>query len=505
MPLWDKDPIVGSSKDESISADQRPWDKDPVYDPSEKATTEDYIKGFSGGFNTGATQMIGAPVDITSAVLKKAGVNTGETPFMGSNWIKKQIEKVEPFMGEMYAESPKNIPGRVISRVGEELGATTVPTGLMLKAAKKTIAPISSIERGFVQEQILDPIRRNTGRASLGELSATVGAGTGAGIAQEVAPGSSGAETTGQVVGGVAPTALAYTPTAIVAKTITALSSRFSSAAQKKASQELVSKLLGKSLTDEAKRRIKKAEQLGQKIKGFSPSIAESTGKRVLITQQESIEKHATGKLLEDLVMRRNNNEKAIYVFSNKARPDGPDDIDFVIDSASNRIDIYNGKIAKSTGENLQKQKGLAKTLPNIDKEATGIKMREAINNSRAETSVKMSLRAKELGISDAKVEVQFSEWQNQIKAMYKKKSRFEDVKSRPEIYKEIIRKQKTGKDGSVKPTTFQDIKTLRERITDDIIDNLGSANPSRRKIRTLISLKSDVDGLIDDIGGTLG
>jgi hypothetical protein len=57
----------------------------------------------------------------------------------------------------------------------------------------------------------------------------------------------------------------------------------------------------------------------------------------------------------------------------------------------------------------------------------------------------------------------------------YKPESRFEDTGSMPEIYKQIL------SDDQPK-TTFNDIKAIRERISDDIIDELSATTPNRKK-----------------------
>ena len=47
---------------------------------------------------------------------------------------------------------------------------------------------------------------------------------------------------------------------------------------------------------------------------------------------------------------------------------------------------------------------------------------------------------------------------------------------------------------------TFRDLKLLRERIGDDLRDAMSSATPSRKKIRTLTTLRVRLDGVIDSV-----
>jgi hypothetical protein len=505
MEPWEQDEIVEGTK-------AKPWEQDELVEDS--SSVGGYAKGFAGGFNIGLASMAGAPVDITNALLNVVGLGT-EEPKGGSKQIKGLMKKAG-----MLPEPPDTALGRGVARVGEELGATVVPSGLLFRGARG-LAPISRImeskTKQVLQGGLLDPIRRAPGAAAIGELAATVGAGTGAGIAQEVAPESKGAEITGQLVGGVTPVVVAVTPTAMATRVVRSLTSRFSSKAQTAASKKVVEALIGEELSHEARRSLKEAGRVSAKIKGLKPSVPEATGSPALIAQQKQLEANAKGAALNKFVARHRANETAIDTFIGKKAPQSDVDVEYVIDAAQNRVKTIGEKITALEAKNLSSQERAALNLPEVNKITEGTMMRDALVQRRAEVSAKMSVRAEELGINSANMEAPYNAWRAKVIEKYKPGSRFYDKDNMPAIYKFILR-DKTTKKGAVSPildktgreivapdkeirTTFQDLKTLRERVTDDLIDSVGAASPNRIKIRFLSSLKKDVDGLVDSIG----
>ena len=93
---------------------------------------------------------------------------------------------------------------------------------------------------------------------------------------------------------------------------------------------------------------------------------------------------------------------------------------------------------------------------------------------------------------------VSFAEFKKSFVKMYAPDSKFADVANRPSIYNEV----KNFKQSSI---AFKDIQGLRERVSDDLLDALGTASPSSKKIRTLSMMKKDIDTFIDDNVEILG
>jgi len=481
-------------------------------------------KGFAGGVTRGIAGMVGAPIDISTSILNAVGFDT-EEQVGGKNWLLRQAKKVIDV-----PDAPATGIGRVASRVGEEVGAAAVTAGPILRAGRGVAGAIKMAgtktgQVGFskapsmkdITQTFLDPIRRTPGAATAGEVVATVGSGTGAGVAQEYFPESPYAETAGQIVGGAAPIALGYTATGLTIKGVKWLAGRFSTKAQQAAAKEAIEKLMGGSLTPESIERIESAARLTKKAPGFKPTVAEATGDPSLIATQIDLEKAAQGEFLKKAVTRKKQSLEAIEKFKNDVAPEGDVDPQYVIDVANKRIDIYGNAVEAQVGKNIQKQKDIVEGIPTVDKLTTGEKIREGINKARLAKSAEMSIRADELGITDADLTVPFNEWSDMLESKYAQVSRFEDKQSVPTVFKQVMAEKKTWetavaaaeKAGDELPeeilTTFQDIKVLRERITDDLINSIGSANPDRKKIRFLTQLKKDTDVFVNSLDDVLG
>ncbi len=514
---WEKDKVVATDTPKSKQdSGGNQWDKD--FKLKQDASIGEYARGFSGGVNVGLTGMVGAPVDITNMLLQSVGLGSDE-PVGGSKWIKRQVGKAKDVTGDMYPKGPDTTGGRIVHRMGEELGATAIPAAGMLKAARGVVAPTAAGTRGVIREKILDPISRAPGKATVGEVAAAGGAGAGAGVATEMFPGNTTAETWGQLGGGVAPgIAQAISPAGLTVRATKAVTSRFSTKNQVDAAKRAVDKVLGGAMTDTAKKNIAKADKISKEVPGFDPSLAEASGSPPLRVQQSKIEAEATVKFLDEVVDRRVANEKAIADFSKSSAPDGDISPSIVLDSATNRIKVVGETVDRLVGKNLQKQKDLAQNIPTIDKMQVGKKIRDGVQAAKVDASAKMSIRAEELGINEADLSAPFSDWQKKLSGIFKKKSRFEDTKNNPEILKVILgekapkaSKKPAGFVGGKTPvkkevqTTFKDIKAIRERISDELILAQSPGKKDRVKIRKLMILRKEVDGFIDSLSSSLG
>ena len=506
---WKNDPIVGDSTKPAPTED-KPWENDPTV-ADRGGTVGEYAMGAVGGFTKGLIKTLGAPIDISTELLKAVGFSLTEQ-VGGSEWLLRQTRKAISV-----PDMPETTTGRILGRTAEEVGATAIPAAGILKKAMsgvpivKGMAEAVRAPRGLLRESVLDPIKRAPVTATVGETLAATGAGAGAGVAREMFPESPAAETWGQIIGGASPVVLAHGPTALSIRLGRKLWSRFSTKAQTGAAKIEVERLLGGALTEDAKQKIGRAAQLSEKAPGFKPTLAEATGDPSLIATQNAIEREAQGEFLNQVVARKKQNMEAIDRFASSVTPASDVDPEYIVDVATKRIEAFGSRVEAQVAQNVQKQRGVAGGLQTIDKRITGQQIREGIEKARLQTSAKMSVRAHELGIADENMTVQFDEWTNMLKNKYAPVSRFEDKEAVPVIYKQIMAEKArvdaaraAGKEIDT-VTTFQDIKTLRERISDDLIDSIGAANPNRRKVRFLTRLKKDTDEFIDSMGSSLG
>lgn len=141
----------------------------------------------TSGLNEGIANVLGAPVEIANSLLNlgASGVNAvaGTDLKMGDRPIGGQ-QFFQDLMGASIKEQTDDPLKQGVRRVAEEVGAWSVPgLGLLGKSAK----PISTGAK---------------------ELTAALGSGTGAAVAQAAFPGNPWAEFAGQLAGGVTPAGL---------------------------------------------------------------------------------------------------------------------------------------------------------------------------------------------------------------------------------------------------------------------------------------------------------
>ena len=242
------------------------------------------------GVNEGLAALLGGPVDIvTGAVnLIPRGINTVagtnipliEDPVGGSQSIKN-------LMGSAISDvAPRTTAQRFGRRIGQEVGATAVPAGILARGA-------ASLPR-FVGL----------------ETASAVGSGTGAQIAEEIAPGSLTAELVGQVIGGATP-AVATRPRPAAAPTTEQLKAardaRYAAVEQsqvrltQEARDRLVNSIAARVRTDGLNAvRNPKAASMVQTIDALpaNPTIAEVETMRQIIGRDVAGANEASERLL---------------------------------------------------------------------------------------------------------------------------------------------------------------------------------------------------------------
>jgi len=133
------------------------------------------------GFNIGMADILGAPIDVTSWALKKAGVPTGPAPYGGSESIKQLGRKALEVSGLRSIE-PRSRGEELLQSFGKGVAGAVIPA-VGLEAAAPRIAP-------RVLPYLQDVFgARAPGLKPLAELGTLGGAGgVGADIATEMAP-----------------------------------------------------------------------------------------------------------------------------------------------------------------------------------------------------------------------------------------------------------------------------------------------------------------------------
>ena len=497
------------------STKKMPWEDDSAV---EQSTSEviPYVQDFSSGFYEGVANMAGAPVDVAAWALSPV---IGETqPFGGSQSIKGGMES----LGLIDEQQTEGGLGRGTRRIGQEVGANVLPAGVILKAAKG-LKPVLVGTAGFIRRLLLEPVAKAPLATTAGEFAATAGAGAGAAVATEKKPGSKSAEITGQVVGGMVPAvASSLSLTGLTARLVKKVHGRFSSNKQKEIALEKIKTVLGDALTPEIKEKMKKATELQAKMKEqgieWNPSLAEITDSPAIMRQQQELEDNASGAFLEQLVQKYKNNENAIDEYTAIKTPESDVSLQYIVDTAGNRIDTFGTEIDTAiSGVNMKKQDMADRIMP-VDRMVSGKAIRDGINKARSETSIKMSARAEELGIADVDLTEHFDAFRDKIVSKYSPESRFSDKDALPDIYKTLKKEAEVKADIPEEGvpefdvpeveevlTSFNDVKSLRERITDDLRNEIGTTIPNRKKLRTLTRMVKDVDNFLDELEPVLG
>lgn len=533
MPIeWDDEPAKPQAAPGKIQ-----WDEDL---PPTNA-----IQQFGAGANEKLAVFPRMSADVADLV--KSGIRRGLTALGIPDDLAEQAATygnplaVTGFLADQAATSlepggvfsgpePQTTAQRIARRTGQEVGAT-VP----LAAATMALAPAApavkeagnAVQRGLAS--LMEGIRSTPGRAAVGELAATTGAGAGAGIAGEAAPGSQTAEMIGQLAGGLAPVAMLHTPSAYLARFGRSLVNRISPQATRQAATEAVQDAIGGEMTPQAIANLREAEKIAGGIEGFRPSLAEATNSPSLIATQRAIEKGLSGKALEMAAVRRQQNLDALRRFEAAKAPPGPG-FDFVIDTASRKVDDIRAGIAGQQAEVSGARSAIGEALPSADRFAIGHDLRNRLVEAERQAADDMKALRQELGLNDADVTVPFGQFAENVAAAGPD-SIFRDLRRYPDLM-ETIRRAGAGEvetgapktyegpeiadSGGLEPgiltpestlpeptqvnVTFRDLMALREEIGFQFRNARAASSPDFRKVRLLGALREEVDNLLEGL-----
>lgn len=447
-------------------------------------------------FLSGVNERIGSFLEGPAVAFESVGVPSAiarQLPIVGS------LAAAGDITGRIgVRDDPQTGLDRIARRTGQEVGATLpLAAGVFGAAAAGPALTSSALGQrslGRGAEALLQGVRGTPVAAGIGEAAAATGAGIGAGIAQEIAPGNATAEIAGQFAGGFAPTVVVNTPTALSIRAVRALVNRFSGSAATRAAQEEVARVIGPELGPTAQANLDAAQALRAEVPGLSPSLAEATQSPALLATQRNIEGSSTGQDLQALAARRQGNVDAITRFAASRAPGAPNSPSFVVDTANRRVQDIRTDLEAQAAANLASRQNLAETIPIADRSGIGATIRDRLSTIRRDTSTRMTRLADELGINNSDVTVQFNEARERIVADFSPGSVFEDARNFPEVL-DVLR---TLPEDQV--ITFGDLKALRERLTDDLLDAQATATPSRKRIRVLASLQERIDSVINDL-----
>ena len=283
----------------------------------------------------------------------------------------------------MLGPEPKTTAQRAARAGGQMVPGTVATAGLPLGQTAQQAAQALS-KSGNAVKQAAGEFVKSYGRApgmnTAAEAAAGIGAGAGGQVASEVAPDSTAARMTGEVLGGLAPgAALTMAPGRMATKIGGKLWSKVSPATQQRNAREFIKGKLGESLQSEAAQSsIARADEIKKKVPGFKPSLAEETQDPSLLRTQEYLEDQARGEALDFVRSRRSGNLEAVDEFAKGAAPQGVADPDTALAPVENRVQGIRDKIAdEQTGianqrKSLEQQKADFAAMIRNRREQTG-------------------------------------------------------------------------------------------------------------------------------------
>jgi hypothetical protein len=420
------------------------------------------------------------------------------------------VEKDDVFsLAEFFNQGipePKTTTDKVIRTMGVE-SAKSVPflVAPYLTASSKLYTGIDKAKTTTeaVVRSMINQIRNSPMGTFLGENIAVLGFGAGTGIAEETKPESSFAQTAYPIAGALAPSTVTNfalkTPTAMVLRFGKKTKDYFGKQGQElRATEDLSNQFKDALINPKAQANLNQTKQIQDSIgDGFSPSPAEASDSPQLIASQKELEGNAQGSTLDALVDRKKKNLKAVEGFKIKNFPSNGDEAPFVINTITKKFDDLSKINNQQTKFAIGKLEDISSKFPVTDKFEQGQTLRKVLIDTRKEAVDEFNQYAKDLGI-DLETKIPFLKLKDEIIAEFDPKTAFSDKVNTPDVLKDI----KKFNDDSI---TFNEFKDLRERVSDDLLDELASATPKNTKIRKLTLLKQKLDKYLDEQSSNLG
>lgn len=494
-----------------------------VAEPVKERSTLSPVTQFASGFNEQLAKLYSLPSDVLEETAGRVISNITGMKTLKETGYEDPVAKVLT-AGSVPPATPVE---RVMRRGGEETLNTIAMLVLPHVAAGRTAAQITA-KTGLssrIVNTMLNSIRQAAktkhGLSALtaAETATGASAGIGLGTAEELYPGKPGAHMAGELAGGLAPSIAMHSPAMLAIRGGRALFRRFSPKAQVDAAREEAAKVMGEAMGTAETQTLDRTLELEKEIPGYQPSLAEGTQSPALRATQKQLEATTAGPELEEMAMRRRQNELAIANFANAQAPDADMDASYVVDVANRRVGDLRGRIEAEAQQIAKEQEAFAAHFGGVDRWASGETIRNKLTKARSLRKQEMSRMAERLGLNNVDMTGPFSQFRDDTANVFPN-SLFTDARNKPRILKEIKKvKDKVLDTGFVdstgKPITeiepalisFDDWMNLRSRVTDDIRDAVGNANPSAKKVRTLVQLRKMIDesteDMIEEMGGT--
>ena len=448
-------------------------------DNSTGSPVEDLALSAGGGFLRGVANVAGLPVDAFNAASKALGF--GQTlgpegePYGGSESIQRAMSNFGA------ATNPdKELPNEFVGRIGREIGGAVVPFAAMGAAAR------AGKDGGILLRPILENFRQSPVSNAVAELGSASGAGTGAAIANMIAPDSQGADMVGQIAGGM------LAPISLVSRNGERAADAFKKAdvatpgsSRRRAARQL------KEVTDDPAAAARALEGESPGVEGADLTPAQQTEDAGLMRLERSLAQRDTR--VEDRLnsMSEQSRRAAEQEGRNLAGSGAADDTRMALRDRLQNID----KALRERSE---------RALDNARRRVTGISNQEgqqALTGQIARDEIEGALadaRVQERQLYDEvdqSVEVPTSNMRREYNNIVAERSRFDDPDDIPAFVNEAM----AGDNGIQPRETISNLQRLRSRLLSaSARESADSGAPNRRKIATLTRLQK---AALDDIG----
>ena len=283
-----------------------------------------------------------------------------------------------------------------------------------------------------------------------------------------------------------------FSPTVIAGKFITKAVKRLIRMNSDESARRLAAEQVQGALTPEAKAELARAEQNAASV-GYEPGLAEASASPQLLAQQRMIESQAQGEQLDRLVNRKLRNMAAVRSFTERYAPEADHNPAVVVDTTNRRMENLTRSADRLEARATGQREAVAESLPNVDQAASGEAMRKRFADIRQAASERMTARAEALGINDNTVLFNREALQGEFARTFAPRSRFEDTSKVPAIVRRVLDDEAPG-------LSFQDLKSIRERLSDELLTALSGVNRDRALIRNLVRAKKVVDGFMTNV-----
>lgn len=445
-----------------------------------------------------------------------------------------------------------------VGRVGEEVGSNLPFMGAAQKAAP-VISELAETGTNVVQRafgNLAKGVTQTPGRATVGETVATVGSGTGAATAQEIAPGNRLAEMGGQLAGGVG-VPLIFTLTGAVAtknivsrliakygkNAISATTGSIPPESAQKIQQALGSiPMVGprtaktfkqiveesnKLATQTARKKVRdelaalagkefqpnviRAGEVESAVPGTQLSIGQRTQNPYVMMRELDMQKYMTPAEVMAMHTRFTNNDKALQKFVWSKRPQSDLSPEYIIKSIDGSITserLQTEELVKMANEQQQQ---LAESLPDINLADIGKRLRELQISYREKAQADLAEMRESLGLNEVDLSAPFNDWRNAVVQKYQGRAYTEADLGSVLNYLQKVGKPNVAEQMAMKETdtpfviTWDDLQFMDQQLGDAWRSARAGEAPNFAKARAIAEMQKDVTSFMDSLDSQLG